>query len=321
MTHALAALLLAAAGTAAPPPKPAPVIRHEAPAGEAPRPLATAADLKALCKALTPAERLRARGDAVERGELEARHDAERDAAIEARYEVTAPAGKVPFAPYDGPERRLALAEPAVIAVAGGAARLWPTEERGLAVEADAAQARRILEAQRAGRLALRLTFDLPDDATCGADPRGRSFTLGVEPVGWSWLDGEAVLARGGAGTDRPVVSLAQGARPRVDVGDPVAGPLEAKRLVMSRAPELEACYAKALEKDPAVDGVVVVELGAAKLAVAADSTGAPDLAACVERVLAALTAPAGSGRVAVPIRFELVAPGAATPASTAPGR
>jgi hypothetical protein len=317
MTHALAALLLAAAGTT-PQTKPAPAIQRSASARDAsPRPLGTAADLQALCKALTPAERIRTKGDALERGQAETRHDAERDAAMEARYEVMIPAGKLPFAPYDGPERRLALSEPAQLPVAGGVARLWPTEERDLAVEADAAQARRILDAQRAGRLSLRLAFDLPDDTTCGSDPRQKTFTIAVEPVDWSWLDGQAVVVRGGAGADRPAASAAQGARPRVEVGEPIAGPAEAKRAVLSRAPELEACYLMALQKDPAVDGVVVVELGAPSLSIAADSTGTPELAACVERTLAALTAPAGSGRVAVPIRFELVAPKGSTRAST----
>jgi hypothetical protein len=39
------------------------------------------------------------------------------------------------------------------------------------------------------------------------SDRRGRRVTLGIEPVDWSWVDGEKVLARGGAGADRPVVN------------------------------------------------------------------------------------------------------------------
>ncbi|GAO04757.1 hypothetical protein [Anaeromyxobacter sp. PSR-1] len=321
MTLALVAALLTAAtpagGKAA-----VPAVRHAGTPGPAPRAIRSAEDLAALCRALTPPERLRPRGDAVERGEAEARHDADRDAAIVARYAITLPAARLPFAPYDASERRLSLAEPGVLPVAEGGSRLWPSEERGLPVEADAGAARRVLEAQRAGRLALELTFDLPDDATCGADPRGKTFTLPVEPVEWAWTDGGAALARGGAGADRPLATAAQGATPRVDVGEPIAGPSDAKRAVLTRAGDLQACYAEALRRDPAVDGVLVVELGGGRIGVAADSTGTPELSTCVQRALATLAAP-GGGRVAVPIRFELVAPATAAAAGTgsAPAR
>ena len=67
-------------------------------------------------------------------------------------------------------------------------------------------------------------------------------------------------------------------------------------------------CYAEELRRDPAIDGVVVVDLGS-PIAVAADSTGSAALTACVERALAPL---AGSAVASVPIRFELVAPGEA---------
>ncbi len=191
--------------------------------------------------------------------------------------------------------------------VPGGASSLWPTEERGLAVEVDAAGARRILDAQRAGRLALVLVFDLPDDATCGADPRGRAFTLPVEPVEWGWSDGREALARGGAGAERPLASVVQGARPRVSVGAPVMGPAEARRAVAARSAYLERCYAEALKAEPALDGLVVVELGP-RTAIAADSTGAPELGTCVLRALARARF-AGGGRAAVPIHFELLPP------------
>ena len=106
---------------------------------------------------------------------------------------MVVPAAGLPFAPYDGPERRLALSEPVQVPIAEGTARLWPTEERGLAVEIDAAGARRVLDAQRSGALALALVFDLGDEAACGTGARGKKFTLGVEPVAWRWLEGATV--------------------------------------------------------------------------------------------------------------------------------
>jgi hypothetical protein len=308
MTHALAALLLAAAA----PVGPAAPIRADDPGPDrAPAPLANADAVARLCRTLEPTERVRPPGDAVERGEVEARHDAERDAALAERYEVRVPAAGLAFAPYDGPERRLALAEPVQIPIGDGTARLWPIEERALAVELEAAGARRVLDAQRAGTLALALVFDLPDDATCGTGARGKKFTIPVDPVAWRWLEGEAVLARGGAGADRPYLTARQGARPKVDVGEPIAGPADAKKAVLARSTELEACYAEALKRDPGIDGVLVADIGGQRPAISADSVGDADLAACVARVLGPL-APAQGGKVAVPIRFELEPPGAA---------
>lgn len=315
----VAAALLVAAGAAPGGSAASPVVRHEEAPAAAPRSLAGPADVAAVCEALTPPERLRAKGDALERGEQEQRQADARDDALAARYAVTVPAARLAFAPYDGPERRLALAEPLAIEV-GRRAKLWTVSERGLPVEVDAAGARRILDAQRAGRLALALTFDLPDDAACGADPRRGGAALPIDPVDWRWMDGDALLARGGAGADRPLATAAQGARPKVDVGEPIAGPSAAKRAVLARVGALGACYAEALRKDPALDGVLVVELSAATApAVAADSTGSPELAACVERALVGL-ATLERGKAAVPIRFELVAPeGVADAAPAAP--
>lgn len=306
LAYLLTSLMVVPTG-AAPGTRPVPALRLTAPpVGPAPRHLGSAEDLAALCAALAPAERLRARGDALERGEAGARQETGRDEALLARYAITLPGAPLAFAPYDVAERRLALTEPALLPVPESGSRLWPTEERGLAVEVDAAGARRILDAQRAGRLGLELVFDLPDDATCGSDPRGRTFTLPVEPVDWRWADGQAVLARGGAGEDRPLASAAEGGRPRVAVERPLAGPAAAGRAVAARGAELERCYAAALAVDPGVDGVLVVELGG-KVAVAADSTGDPELGACVRRALEAVSRSGGAGRAAVPIRFELL--------------
>jgi hypothetical protein len=307
MTHAFALVLLAAAAPAAA----APVVRAGDPGPDRPIVrLASAEEVAGLCATLEPAERIRPGGDALQRGEAEARHEATRDAALAARYEVLVPAAGLAFAPYDGPERRLSLAEPVQIATADGNARLWPTEERDLAVHLEASSARRILDAQRNGTLALALTFDLPEDATCGTGARGKKLSVPVEPVAWRWVDGGTVLARGGAGSDRPLVTARQGARPRVDVGEPLAGPLDAKKAVLGRSRELEACYAEALTRDPGIDGVLVADLGGQRPAISADSVGDADFAACVQRALGPV-APAQGGRVAVPIRFELEPPGA----------
>ncbi len=309
MMTTLASLLLAGVTAVTPARSATPVVRHEeaAPA-RAPVRLETADALARLCGALVPAERVRAKGDAVERGEAEATHETSRGAALKERYEARIAAAKLPFAPYDGPERRLSLQEPVQLPVADGTARLWPTEARDLAVDADAATARRILEAQRRGALALEVAFELPEDATCGSGARGKAFTIPVEPVSWRWLDGDAVLAHGGAAAERPLVTAAQGAVPTVDVGDPISGPLDASKLVLAKGGELEACYREALKRNPAVDGVLVAEIGGARTAISADSVGDEQFAVCVQKALAAL---AQGARAAVPIRFELTPPGA----------
>jgi hypothetical protein len=309
MNHALAALLLALPAAAPAGNEPVPIIQHDGSGPEKPQlPLLNGDDVRRLCRALEPSERMRARGDAVERGVAEAAHDSERTAALKARYVASIPAVKLAFAPYDGPERRLALQEPVQLPFADGAARLWPTEARSLAVEAEARAAKHVLEAQRRGTLQLFVVFDLPDDATCGSGARGKTFTLPIDPVAWRWVDGLTVLAHGGAAAERPLVSAAQGARPRVEVGEPLAGPAELKTAVMARSRDLEACYATALRKDPGLDGVLVADLGGPRAAISADSVGDADFAACVRDALAPL-APVQGGRAAVPIRFDLTPP------------
>ncbi|HET6438779.1 MAG TPA: hypothetical protein VFG59_11995 [Anaeromyxobacter sp.] len=270
------------------------------------RPLAGAADVAGLCQRLVPAERLRPKGDALEQGESRARQEADREEALAARYEITVRPARLAFAPYDGPEEELEVAEPATLRLEGGAAVLFATEDRSLPVHVNAAVARRILAARAAGRLGLRLLFDVPDEAVCTVGRRGKQVTLGIEPVEWTWLDGESALAWGGVAADRPAVTVALGAVPAVDVGEPIAGPSEARRAVLARRADLVACYKEQLKSDPALDGVVVVDLGP-KVSVAADSTGSAEMARCVERSLAALV---GSAAASVPIRFELSTPG-----------
>lgn len=309
MVHALAAVLLALQAAAPAGNAAVPVVRYEGfGPDQVPVPLEAADDLRRLCRALEPSERLRPRGDAVDRGEAESAHGTERSVALKERYVVTLPAAKLAFAPYDGPGHRLALQEPVQLPVAEGAARLWPVAARSLAVETERSAARRVLDAQRRGALTLSVVFDLPEDAICGSGPRGKTLTLPIDPVAWRWLEGGNVLALGGAAAERPPVSAAQGARPRVEVGEPLAGPAELKKAVLARARDLEACYASALKKDPGVDGVLVADLGGSRAAIAADSVGDADFAACVREALASL-APVQGGKAAVPIRFELAPP------------
>ncbi len=314
MTPLLAALLLSAQPAKA-------SIRADSGPAIPVEQLAGAPDVVSLCKRLVPAERLRQGGDAVDQGEAWSRQESDRDRSLAARYQVTVPVARLAFAPYDGPEQRLQVAEPATLKLGGGAVVLTATEDRGLPVHVNAAMARKILAARNAGRLGLQLVFDLPDDAICTADLRGKRYALGVEPVEWTWRDGDTVLAWGGVAADRPPVNLAVGAQPSVEVGEPIAGPSAARKAVAARQADLIACYADELRRDPAIDGVVVVELGH-QIGVAADSTGSSTLTACVQRVLAPL---AGSAIASVPIRFELVAPGAlgtgTTPADAAAGQ
>src|SRR5512142_2940179 len=112
MVPALATLLaVLASGPSSTPARSATTVRAE---GSSPAlvTLSGPNDLVTLCKRLVPTERLRGRGDAVERGEEVAAHEVDRSAALLARYALILPAGKVAFAPYDGPEQRLSVSEP-----------------------------------------------------------------------------------------------------------------------------------------------------------------------------------------------------------------
>jgi hypothetical protein len=302
----LAALLSLALQAA--PPRTTPIVRHEGAPATPVIALAGAPDVVGLCRRLVPAERLRTTGDAVAQGDARAQHERAREEAIVARYEITVPAQRLAFAPYDGEGQRLEVVEPAALRLGDGAATLTASDQLGLPVRVDAGLARRLLAAQRAGRLSLRLVFDLPDDAVCASDSRGRRFALEVEPVEWSWLEGETALAWGVVSADRPGVSAALGAKAVVEVREPLSGSPAARKAVEGRRAELLACYAAALETSPLLDGVLVVDLGP-RISVSGDSAGSEELARCVEKALA----PLGRGpRASVPVRFELLLPGGA---------
>jgi len=268
--------------------------------------LSGGAALEKLCRALEPADRLRAQGDAVTRSVVADAHDHARDEAEKARYAVVVLARKLAFAPWDRSERRLSLAD-AILLIPGG--RLYEVMERGLPAEASAEVARQILAAQRKGDLELALVFDLPDEASCS---RSRPRMLPVEPVSWAWRDASGDLARGGAGAERPLVGASAGARPSVTVGEPMEGAEDARSAVEARADGLRACYEQTLARAPTTDGVLVAVLGTEGGGIAADSVGDEALSACVVHTLEGAV-PRGR-KASVPIRFELVPPDAAEP-------
>jgi hypothetical protein len=283
--------------------------------------LDTPAQVRALCDALEPPERVTRGRDAVERGRAQAEHEARREAALEGRYRVRVAPERVPFAPYDVEERRLELSDRAWLSGAGGALHVWMTADAGLPVTAGPAAAERIVSAAARRALVLTLTFQLPDDdeVMCAHAAGSHAWTLGVEPQAWELAEGGEVLARGGEGSDRPSVTVAHGALPRVEVSEPVgdAAGRELKGAVAGRAGELERCYRRALAADPALDGTLVAELdlsagaGAPRaVRIAVDSIQDDAMLACVTGVLAATPFPRGAGAVAtIPIHFELQAP------------
>jgi len=319
MSPLLLSLLALAAGSpagskAAPIVQPPPIVRAPAPVT-----VATVQDAAALCTALMPVERMRFQGDAVARGQAEASHEATRDAALAARYRVEVATSQLGFEPYDPEEKRLALSAKTTLPAVGGRLRLWPGE--GLAVEVDAATAQQILDGQKQRTLRLEVIFEVASDdggTPCTSVPGEKTSTLSVDGVTWEYTVGGRLVARGGEGADRPLVTAAQGARRRVEVAPAMseANGMEIRKRVQGRAGELETCYAGALSKDPALDGSLVAELrltgaGGApdKVAIVADSIQDEGMAACVKKVLGRTEFPSGKQQVTVPIHFILEPP------------
>ncbi len=316
---ALSLLWLAAApgqGTTPPPP----VISG----AQQPVSIETEKDAASLCVALTPVERMRFRGDAVERGKAQVDHETARREAVAKRYRASVQGKALAFKEYDPDEGRLSLTTRNTLSVADGHLRLWAAD--ALTVEADVETAQRILDAQKRQALSLVLTFEVATDGKertpCTALAGQRISTLNVDPVSWEYRSGEVVLARGGEDAERPLVSAAQGARRRVEVSEPIAevGAGEIRRRLQGQAQALDGCYASALAKDPDLGGSLIAEVrltaagGVPKQAeVVIDSIRDEGLSACVKGVLARTVVPGGAAqRVAVPIRFVLEAPGAA---------
>jgi hypothetical protein len=302
----------------------------EAPPAGAPAPQATPSRLerlpqvRVLCDALTPEERFAPKGDAVARARASREHAAGREAALDGRYDVTLAGDGLRFATYEPEEGRLALSDRSLLTAAGGSLRLWTTEDAGLPVTADEAAARRILEAQRRRTLSLSLVFVLPEDgeeAVCSHAEGALSYTLGVEPVSWRYLDAGAVLARGGEGSDRPPWTVADGARPRVEIAEPLeGGDPSVQAAVRAHAGGLERCYEGALKSDPGLDGALVADLdftsgGVARAVhIALDSVQHEGLVTCVRDVLTRVALAGSQGqRAAIPIHFALEPPAGAS--------
>jgi hypothetical protein len=301
------------------PTQPAQDARSVTPPGAA-RLLESSSQVRALCEALMPAERLLTRGDVVERASLEAAHNSRREAALGARYQVRIAADRLRFGEYDPDEKQLVLSEKAFLSTAGGSVQVWPAGDAGLPVTADAAAARRIMQAAARKTLALVLTFTLPDDddVTCGHVNGSNRYSLGVDPFRWEYVDRGQVLARGGEGSDRPIVTAAEGARPRVRVADPIGdGGPELRTAVEAREKDLEGCYLRALRQNPGLDGSLVAEVDLASGAprsvrMAADSVQDEAMIGCVTGIISHVEFPEGADVLAdIPIHFELEPPAA----------
>jgi len=314
MRLALALWLLAAPG-------PAPtVIQAPAPGDRTPRALGTAEDVRRLCQALEFPERASRREKGPERAQSEARQDERRGRALGRRYRAEI-SGKGLAFDYDEDGKRLLLTERAQLVAVGGSLRVWAAEDPEMPVPADPARARRIAAAARNGEATLRLVFALPEDeevAVCAHPAGARQYTLAVEPVSWSYRVGDRVLARGGEEAERR--EAAPGARPQVAVGPPIgADGAAVRRAVQARAGELAACYARARQDRPALDGTLALELdldpagGPARNArVAMDSAHDEGLARCALSAVRKVRFPRGpGGRVQVPLHFTLEEPAA----------
>ncbi len=285
------------------------LVRAGALAAEAePVPLEKPAQVARLCRALEPADG----------GTTEAEAQAREEAAGR-RYRVAVSGDRLDFEPWDE-ESGLRLSPRAVLLGAGRSLRLWMPGGDDLAVLAPRAAAQRIFQAKGRGKLSLRLTFEIPAGETgetpCTQAPTGKSWVLAVEPVSWEYLSGAQVLARGGEAADEPMVSAAEGARPRVTVGEAVgAAASPAVRSALQAAiPDLTACYREALGRTPRLDGALVVELSLSGKAgpprsarIAVDSAGDEALAACVKGVAGKARFPAGrAGLASMSVQLDL---------------
>jgi hypothetical protein len=272
---------------------------------------------RTLCTALLPSERLATKGDVVARAQAEDEQDARREAALAGRYRVMVPAERLKFGSYDRDEQELTLSDRTFLAAANGTLHLWMVSRAGLPVAADPATAQRLAQAAAQRKLTLALTFTLPDDedaAYCANVSGSHHYGLGVEPFSWEYAVDGQVLARGGEGGDRPLVTAAQGARPRVEVSDPYgAGGREARQALEAAAPDLVTCYQHALEENPSLDGTLVAEVDLSagqSVRVAADSVQDEGLTRCVMGVVSRARFPrAGATRLDIPIHFLLEAP------------
>jgi len=207
---------------------------------------------------------------------------------------------------------RLSLTERSALRGAGQSLRVWLASDPELATEVTAEAGRRIAAAARRGGLVLRLLFALPEDgelALCSHPPGSREWSLGVEPLAWSWLLRDRLVAQGGRQAAPPAEVPRLG--PRVVVEEPLglADPSAVLRALQEQRGALERCRAGARGGGPEGTLAVELELPAKEgrpraVRVALDALHDAALTRCVLRALGRSSLPAGKGRVQVPVRF-----------------
>jgi hypothetical protein len=309
LSFALARALAAPTPSAPPPPVSTGV--------EKPLSLETFPQVATLCAVLEPTERLAGGRDVVAHARAEAQHDERREAALSGSYEVKIRGDQLLFGPYDPDEGVLSLSYRTLLFGAGGSLGVWAVHDADLPVQAGTEAATRIMRAIEHKSLVLVLVFTLPDDADevfCSHVPGSRRFGLAVEPFRWEYREGNLVLARGGEGGDKPLLTAAEGAKPEVLIAEG-EGTLASdfKAALEGLRPALQGCYVEALRKNPGLDGAYVAEIDLAEggerhVRPAIESLQDESMTSCVTAVLARADL-RRAGQATVPIHFELAPP------------
>lgn len=273
-------------------------------------------EVRSLCLALRPVERVTFTGNPAERAKAKQEFEQERERLLRAEFAVELPWGGFTVSEWDPAEKVATVAAERPFRAAGGALLFFDPDRDDIQLGALEGAADALQTALAKGQAVLAVTFrPAEEEGSPCVISKAKTYSLAVDLT-------SAVLKAGG----KPLAKAAgDGYEPRSGAGGAPAVVLkpapagdcakcsdEVALSAQSARPLIEKCYAEALTREPGLDGSLVLGLSVGKDgkvqvdAVALDSVQNADVVACVKRAVGTARSPAVGGRGMLMVQLEL---------------
>ncbi len=273
-------------------------------------------DVRTLCLALRPVERVTFTGDAAERAKAKQAFEQERERLLRAEFAVELPWGGFTVSEWDPVEKVATVAAERPFRAAGGALTFFDPDRDDLPLGAVEGAEDALQTALAKGQAVLAVTFKpAEEEGSPCVIGKAKTYSLVVDLTSAELRVGGKALARaagdgfesrpGGGGTPTVVLKPAP-AQDCEKCSNAVA--LSAQ----SAHASVEKCYAEALAKEPGLDGSLVLGLAVGNdgkvqvESVALDSVQNAGVVACIKRALGTARSQVLGGRAMLMVQLEL---------------
>jgi hypothetical protein len=263
-----------------------------------------------ICLGLRPSERLQPEGSPAKKAAALVAFEEQRELLRGSRLAVELRWEELIVSDWNREAQTIALDTERPLRALGGKLSLFDLDHESLELQAIAGEEERLEEGLRKGKLTLALLFQPAEDdsSPCTVSKLGE-IVLAVDLLGAELRNGSRPVARAVGGDFEPVSPPSKPPRVEIRAADLEQGRAPAALVsgLQAASPAILACYARALARDPRLDGTLILQVSstaAGKVSSAelsADSLQDPETAACVrEAILASKVAGPASGAVVV---------------------